>query len=78
VIANLALWFGLHVVFRSIGTAGAGWMAVPVPDLSSVDLLALALAVGALVAVLWLRVKPLWMLAGSAVVGAIAFALLRA
>jgi chromate transporter len=50
VILNLALWFGIHVMFGTVG--GAAWHAAPVPIWHSLDLRALglfALAAGLMV-----------------------------
>jgi len=44
VIANLAVWFGMHVLFGKVAAWSAGPMSVQVPVLSSVDLTSLALA----------------------------------
>ena len=37
VIANLSAWFGLHVLFGTVGTLGAGVVRVAVPDPTSFD-----------------------------------------
>ncbi|WP_116131738.1 chromate efflux transporter [Tropicimonas sp. IMCC34043] len=72
VIANLSLWFALHVVFAEVGLHGAGPLRLPWPQLSSIDPLALALA--ALAALLLIgRGWPLGaVLAVSAVAGGLA------
>ena len=69
VILNLALWFGLNLVFReSVAVRGFGLrLDVPVP--SSVDWAALALLVAALVATLRFRVGLAPLLAGAATLG---------
>ena len=69
VIANLALWFALHPLFRD-HTRLAGWglrLDVPVPG--SLDLAALLLAVAAGVALLRFRAGVLPVLAGCALAG---------
>jgi chromate transporter len=43
VILNLALWFGLHVLFADLSSAELGPVAVDVPDPASLNLPALAL-----------------------------------
>jgi chromate transporter len=43
VIANLTVWFGLHVIFGRVGTAGA--FAMPLPEWSSFDPIAASLTV---------------------------------
>ena len=45
VVANLALWFGLRVLFRTLHAVQLGPVAVELPVLASLDLAALALAV---------------------------------
>ncbi len=45
VIANLALWFALHVLFRSLVTVGIGPLKIDVPVPASLDPQASALAV---------------------------------
>ena len=54
VIANLTLWFALHVWFGSVGTAAG--IALPLPVWSSFDLLAVALTAGAALLMLGLRI----------------------
>ena len=49
VIANLALWFGLRVVFRDVQVSSNGPIRLDLPVLSSLDPAALALAVFAAV-----------------------------
>ena len=44
VIANLALWFGLRVIFQQIHTINLGFLALDWPVLGSLDLPALVLA----------------------------------
>ena len=50
VIINLALWFALHSIFRGSAAVGIGGLSLPLPIVSSIDWLALALAISALVA----------------------------
>lgn len=52
VIANLALWLGLHVVFGSVGEAAALGGRWPVPQWGTLQVLPAVLAVGAGVAIL--------------------------
>jgi len=44
VIANLALWFGLRVIFSQVRTFEWGWLSVGLPVPASLDALALAIA----------------------------------
>jgi chromate transporter len=69
VILNLALWFGLHVVFREVGMLRVGPLALAVPDWSSLDLPALALSAIAAVALFRLRLGVLPVLAIAAALG---------
>jgi chromate transporter len=55
VVANLAVWFGLRVLFRDQQTVQAGPVALDLPVLASIDIAALALA--ALAAVCLFRFK---------------------
>lgn len=53
VILNLAIWFGLHVLFDEIGSAS--WHAIPVPALASLNLAGLGLTLLAAALLLGLR-----------------------
>ncbi|MCV3271992.1 chromate efflux transporter [Roseobacter sinensis] len=53
VILNLAIWFGIHVLFRDIGSAE--WHAIPVPQPASLDPGALGLTLLAAVLLLGLK-----------------------
>jgi chromate transporter len=55
VIANLSLWFALHVLFRRIAPLVAGPIRLLLPDWASVNLAAVALA--ALAAILLFRTR---------------------
>jgi len=69
VILNLAIWFGLHVIFTRTFEVRAAGVRLDVPDPASVDLLALALAAVATLAVLRFRVGVLPVLAACAAAG---------
>jgi chromate transporter len=45
VILNLSVWFALHVIFRRVGDVQWGALNVPVPEVTSLDWIAAALAV---------------------------------
>ncbi len=45
VILNLTVWFALHVLFRSVGKVDAGPISISLPNVSTVEPLAVALAV---------------------------------
>jgi chromate transporter len=66
VVLNLAVWFGLHVVFEEVRTVAFG---MDVPVLSSLDWRAALLASAAMVAMLKFRTGMLATLAGSALAG---------
>lgn len=55
VIANLSLWFALHVVFAHVDERQAGPLRLYVPDASTLDIAALALSCLALVLIFALR-----------------------
>jgi len=55
VIANLSLWFALHVLFARVDEVHAGAMRLFVPDLASLDPVALVLSALALVLIFALR-----------------------
>jgi chromate transporter len=55
VIANLALWFGVHALFGRVAPVRFGPLAFELPVLASANLAALGLTALALLAVFWLR-----------------------
>jgi chromate transporter len=67
VIANLALWFALHVLFTE--RRPVGWLAADAPVVGSLDPVAAALASAALAGVFTMRLGPVTILGGSAVAG---------
>jgi chromate transporter len=69
VILNLAVWFGLHVVFEEVGTITTFALDLDVPVWSSVNLAAAALVLAALVAVFRFKLGPVTVLAGCAIAG---------
>ncbi len=68
VILNLAIWFGLHVVFRSIGDLSVGPMRLTWPDWTSLDpaALVLSLAAGVLLVGFRFGIVPVLALTGAA------------
>ena len=72
VIANLSIWFALHVLFDTV-TLGA-WGGLPAPDLSSFNPLALALTLAAAALMLWLK----WGFVGTMAMLALAATILTA
>lgn len=57
VILNLSVWFALHVIFETVGTAQIG--ALPIPELSTVNPWAICLTAGAALLMLRLHVNLL-------------------
>ncbi len=69
VILNLALWFAMHTLFREVREVSAPGLRFDVPDLASVNLPALLLALAALIAVFRFEVGTLKVLGACAVAG---------
>lgn len=69
VILNLGLWFAAHTLFGSVQTWRWGWLALELPQWSSVDMAAAAIAAAALVALLRLGLGMGWTLLGCALAG---------
>ena len=59
VVGNLAVWFGLHVLFRDHGAVHAGPVTLDLPVPASIDFAALALAVLAAVSLFRLKLGVL-------------------
>ncbi len=72
VIANLSLWFALHVLFASVPEVGFGPMQLALPDLATLRPLPALIAVGAGLALLWRHWPLLWVLALSAATSGLA------
>jgi chromate transporter len=72
VIANLALWFGLRVLFADVRRVEFGPGGLDAPVLGSLDPLALALAALATACLFWLKLGLLRTLGITAVVGLVA------
>jgi chromate transporter len=70
VIANLALWFGLHVLFAEVGEASFGPLSLPVPDPATFDPAAAIIALAAGIALLRFHVGVVTVLAVAALAGA--------
>ncbi|TDH34367.1 chromate efflux transporter [Pseudohoeflea suaedae] len=69
VIANLAVWFALHVLFAEIGEMRAGPFHLPVVAASSLNWPALAIATGAGVVLIGFRIGLLKVLAAAIAAG---------
>jgi chromate transporter len=69
VILNLALWFGMHVMFGTVSEIHVFGLALDVPDFATLDIASLLLTVAALIAMLYYKVGMLTTLAVSALLG---------
>lgn len=69
VILNLAVWFSLHVLFAEIREVRLAGLRLLIPDPTSLDSVALALALAALLALLRFKIGMLPVLAGAALCG---------
>ncbi|MEX2249403.1 MAG: chromate transporter, partial [Parvibaculum sp.] len=69
VILNLALWFGLHVLFGTVEEVRVSVFRLWMPELATLDPWALALSAGALVAMLRFHIGMLPVLGVSAALG---------
>lgn len=63
VIANLALWFALHVLFSQVGEVGFGPLSITLPVLSSIRLWSAALSILAVVLIFKTKLNVLAVLA---------------
>lgn len=69
VIANLALWFGLHVLFGTVGEIAFGPLSLPVPELASFIPSAAIIAFAAAIALLRYHVNLIAVLVLAALCG---------
>lgn len=69
VILNLAIWFAIHVIWREVQRLEAGPLSMELPVPGSIDWIAAALSVLALIAVFRLKLGMTTVLAGAAVLG---------
>lgn len=69
IIANLAVWFALHVLFGNVGEVAWGPFALPVLDFGSFDWAAAIIAVAAGVALIRFHANMIAVLAVSALAG---------
>lgn len=70
VVLNLALWFGLHTLFGRLSERREFGMRLIVPEWSSLDLVAVAIALVAAVCLFILRWSPLRTVAVASLIGA--------
>jgi len=69
VIANLAVWFGLHVMFGEVVRWQALGMTFDVPVITSINMPSVALTLGAVTAIFWLRLGMIPTLLGTSLAG---------
>ena len=69
VILNLAVWFAIHTVFRAVDPVVLFPLAFDAPRLSSVDLWALVLSIGAIVAIFRFKIGMISTLIGCCSAG---------
>ena len=69
VILNLAVWFGIHTLFREVRRAHFAGLAFDAPIFSSLNLAALLLATAAAVAVFRFRIGMIPVLAVTSIIG---------
>jgi chromate transporter len=70
VILNLAVWFGMHVLFREVNEVRwLGPVTVDLPALSSINYASLVLTLAAIVAMFWFRVGMIPVLAACSGAG---------
>ncbi|TVQ32534.1 MAG: chromate efflux transporter [Phycisphaeraceae bacterium] len=69
VILNLAVWFALHTIFEDVDEVRIGPLRLLTPDPASVDLAALALTAGAIVAMFRFKLGMVWTLAACVAIG---------
>ena len=73
VILNLALWFGLHVIFEKVIQQSFGPLHLYVPVWNSVEFTAIILSASAMIAMLRFKLGMIPTLAASTVFGTVAF-----
>jgi chromate transporter len=69
VVLNLAVWFGIHVVFGEVGEWRGAGLRLLMPDLATLDPLALLLSAGAMLAIFRFKLGMLKVLGGCALLG---------
>ena len=69
VILNLAIWFALHVIFADVKFVDTGWLTLPRPNFSTLDPVALFLALASAVALFRFKRGMVETLAASAILG---------
>jgi chromate transporter len=69
VIVNLSVWFATHTLFGRVDARSYGPVHVDVPVWSTLEPVALLLAVASMIAMLRFKVGMAWTLAASAALG---------
>jgi chromate transporter len=69
VIANLALWFALHVLFGQLATRSWGWIEIAWPVWNSAQWVAIGLSLLAGLALIWWRIGLIKVLLAAAALG---------
>lgn len=72
VIANLSLWFAMHVFFSTVTRVELGPLRTIVPDLSQADPIAFLIACVAAFLLLWRKANLVWVLLLCGAIGGIA------
>jgi chromate transporter len=73
VILNLAVWFGLHVLFGEVREVAGLGMSLEIPVLATIDPAALVLTLAAIVAVFHLKIGMIPVLAACSAAGVLYF-----
>jgi chromate transporter len=73
VILNLSIWFATHTLFGTVSEKQAYVIRLLVPDWSTVDWMSVAIACGAMVAMLRLKIGMIPTLVAAAAIGATYF-----
>ncbi|WP_075293248.1 chromate efflux transporter [Pararhizobium arenae] len=77
VILNLAIWFGLHVLFENVTTFSIGVWSIDLPVIASIVWPSLVLTILAAVAIFWLKLSVISALPACAALG-VAWSLFQA
>ena len=77
VVLNVAIWFALHTLFADVAQLVVGPLRLYVPDLATLDPVALLIATGAFIALFRFRASMLLTLGGAALAGLIYYLLAR-
>ncbi len=69
VVLNLAVWFGIHVLFGEVRHVDQMWLHLELPVWSTINFSAAVLSAASLLAVLLFRAGPITVLSGCALAG---------